>query len=109
MGVIDKLLIDSPCSQQQGFQQRPGGFGGQESRPTFFGRAVRETRGRDRGNRTGRPWATGGLAIPLHQLWATGCPAYTDGPARYRSYSGATGQAGSGRQEARSPLTDQQL
>ncbi|KAL8557873.1 hypothetical protein ACOMHN_063937 [Nucella lapillus] len=77
IGVIDRLLIDTPRSQQQGFQQRPGGFGGRESRPTFIGRAVRDTRGRDRG-----------------------------GPTRYSGYSGATGQTGSGRQEARpSPST----
>ncbi|KAL8575963.1 hypothetical protein ACOMHN_051981 [Nucella lapillus] len=64
IGVIDRLLIDTPRSQQQGFQQRPGGFGGRESRPTFIGRAVRETRGRDRGR-----------------------------PTRYSGYSGATGPA----------------
>ncbi|KAL8620531.1 hypothetical protein ACOMHN_066954 [Nucella lapillus] len=86
IGAIDRLLIDTPRSQQQGFQQRPGGFGGRESRPTFIGRAVRETRGRvpgrankvqwlQRGNRTDRLWATGGPAILLHRLWVTGGPA----------------------------------
>ncbi|KAL8598769.1 hypothetical protein ACOMHN_033332 [Nucella lapillus] len=106
IGVIDRLLIDTPRSQQQGFQQRPGGFGGRESRPTFIGRAVRETRGRDRGGPTryrSYSGATGQTGSGRQE--ARPSPS-TDGP-RYGSYSGATGQAGSGRQEARpSPSTD---
>ncbi|KAL8600563.1 hypothetical protein ACOMHN_062435 [Nucella lapillus] len=118
IGVIDRLLIDTPRSQQQGFQQRPGRFGGRESWPTFIGRAVRETRGRDRGGPTrysGYSGATGQTgsgrqeALPSPSTGsgrqeARPSPS-TDGP-RHGSYSGAIGQTGSGRQEARpSPST----
>ncbi|KAL8615850.1 hypothetical protein ACOMHN_058917 [Nucella lapillus] len=118
IGVIDRLLIDTPRSQQQGFQQRPGGFGGRESRPTFIGRAVRETRGRDRGGPTrysgysgatgqtgsGRQEARPSPSTSSGRQEARPSPS-TDGP-RHGSYSGATGQTGSGRQEARpSPST----
>ncbi|KAL8603177.1 hypothetical protein ACOMHN_032623 [Nucella lapillus] len=119
IGVIDRLLIDTPRSQQQGFQQRPGGFGGRESRPTFIGRAVRETRGRDRGGTTrysgysGATGQTGSGRQEARPSPSTGSGRQearpspsTDGP-RHGSYIGATGQTGSGRQEARpSPSTD---
>ncbi|KAL8583271.1 hypothetical protein ACOMHN_043106 [Nucella lapillus] len=120
IGVIDRLLIDTPRSQQQGFQQRPGGFGGRESRPTFIGRAVRETRGRDRGGPTRYSGYSGGATGQTGSGRQEARPSpftgsgrqearpspSTDGP-RHGSYSGATGQTGSGRQEARpSPSTD---
>ncbi|KAL8613743.1 hypothetical protein ACOMHN_029600 [Nucella lapillus] len=118
IGVIDRILIDTPRSQQQGFQQRPGGFGGRESRPTFIGRAIRETRGRDRGGTTrysgysGATGQTGSGRQEARPSPSTGSGRQedwpspsTDGP-RHESYSGATGQTGSGRQEARpSPST----
>ncbi|KAL8608721.1 hypothetical protein ACOMHN_067673 [Nucella lapillus] len=42
IGVIDRLLIDTPRSQQQGFQQRPGGFGvGRAGPPSLAERYAR--------------------------------------------------------------------